>query len=166
MEIIKQLFDIASLFDRIDNLNTVRTTFENIASIELDYRRMDSSDFTPILDDIYKTSELICTGLYTNDKSFEYQELVKGINRIGNLIICEKYNHFSAIVNASKAAYIATLLKYGVNEITRFSSTIDISKLKLHPTVHPAISKIKSFRPEAYFYWYEISRILQTGLLE
>ncbi len=159
MEIIKQLFDIASLFDRIDNLSTVRTTFENIAPIELDYRRMDGSDLTPILDDIYKTSELICTGIYTNDNSFEYQELVKGTNRIGSLIICEKYNHYSAIVNASKAAYIATLLKYGIDEITRYSPSSDVAKLKLFPTVHPALSKIRTFRPGAYFYWYEISRI-------
>lgn len=42
MEIIKQLFDVASLFDRIDDLSAARATFEKIAPIELDYRQMDS----------------------------------------------------------------------------------------------------------------------------
>lgn len=45
---------IASLFDRIDNLAIVRSTFGKIAPIELAYRGMDSSDTKPILDDIYK----------------------------------------------------------------------------------------------------------------
>ena len=55
MEIIKQLFDIASLFDKIDNLNTARDTFLKIAPIELEYRGMDKDNIQVILDDIYST---------------------------------------------------------------------------------------------------------------
>ena len=80
-----------------------------------------------------------------------------------SIIISENYTYYSAVVNAAKAAYLATLLKLGINEITRFDSSIDLGKLKLYPTVNPAISKIRSFRPEAYFYWYEISRLLQDN---
>lgn len=160
MEIIKQLFDIASLFDRMDDLCTVRSTFEKIAPIELEYRGMDSSDLTPILDDIYKTAEIICTGNYTNDQSFEYLELVKGIKQIGNLIVSEKYNHYSAIVNASKAAYLSVLLKKGINEIKHFDPAIDLRPVKLGTPINPAINKIKTFRPEAFFYWMQIEKLL------
>lgn len=160
MEIIKQLFDIASLFDRVGDLDTVYATFKKIAPIELDYRRMDNRDLTPILDDIYKTSELICTGIYTNDQSFEYQELVKGIKQIGNFIISEKYNHYSAIVNASKAAYLSILLKKGINEIKHFDSSIDLGPVKLSASINPVINKIKTFRPEAFFYWMQIDKLL------
>lgn len=160
MEIIKQLFDIASLFDRIDDLSIARATFEMIAPIELEYRRMDCSDLTPILDDIYKTAEIICTGIYTNDKSFEYQELVKGIKQIGSLIISEKYNHYSAIVGASKAAYLSVLLRKGINEIKHFDPSIDLRPVKLGGPINPAINKIKTFRPEAFFYWMQIEELL------
>lgn len=160
MEIIKQLFDVASLFDRIDDLSIARSTFEKIAPIELDYRRMDSGDLTPILDDIYKTSELICTGIYNNDQSFEYQELVRGINQIRSLIISEKYNHYSAIVNASKAAYLSVLLKNGINEIRHYDPAIDLRPVKLNAPINPAINKIKTFRPEAFFYWMQIEKLL------
>ena len=160
MEIIKQLFDVASLFDRIDDLSIARSTFEKIAPIELDYRRMDSGDLTPILDDIYKTSELICTGIYNNDQSFEYQELVRGINQIRSLIISEKYNHYSAIVNASKAAYLSVLLKKGINEIRHYDPAIDLRSVKLNDPINPAINKIKTFRPEAFFYWMQIEKLL------
>ena len=160
MEIIKQLFDIASLFDRIDDLSIARATFEKIAPIELDYRRMDSADITPILDDIYKTSELICTGIYTKAQSFEYQELVRGINQIRPLIISEKYNHYSAIVNASKAAYLSVLLRKGINEIRHYDPAIDLRSVKLNVPINPAINKIKTFRPEAFFYWMQIEELL------
>ena len=160
MEIIKQLFDVASLFDRIDDLSIARSTFEKIAPIELDYRRMDSRDLTPILDDIYKTSELICTGIYNNDQSFEYQELVRGINQIRSLIISEKYNHYSAIVNVSKAAYLSVLLKKGINEIRHYDPAIDLRPVKLSAPINPAINKIKTFRPEAFFYWMQIEKLL------
>ena len=160
MEIIKQLFDVASLFDRIDDLSAVRSTFEKIAPIELDYRQMDSGDLQPILADIYKTSELICTGIYKNDQSFEYQELVRGINQIRPLIISEKYNHYSAIVNASKAAYLSVLLRKGINEILHYDPTIDLRPIKLNAPINPAINKIKIFRPEAFFYWMQIEKLL------
>ena len=160
MEIIKQLFDIASLFDQIDDLSISRATFEKIAPIELDYRRMDSGDITPILDDIFKTSELICTGIYTKDQSFEYQELVRGINQIRPLIISEKYNHYSAIVNASKAAYLSVLLRKGINEIRHYDPAIDLRSVKLNAPINPAINKIKTFRPEAFYYWMQIEKIL------
>lgn len=160
MEIIKQLFDIASLFDRINDLSIARTTFEKIAPIELDYRRMDSGDIKSILDDIFKTSELICTGIYTKDKSFEYQELVRGINQIRPLIISEKYNHYSAIVNASKAAYLSVLLRNGINEIRHYDPAIDLRSVKLNAPINPAINKIKTFRPEAFYYWMQIEKLL------
>ena len=137
-----------------------RATFEKIAPIELDYRRMDSADITPILDDIYKTSELICTGIYTKDQSFEYQELVRGINQIRPLIISEKYNHYSAIVNASKAAYLSVLLRKGINEIRHYDPAIDLRSVKLNVPINPAINKIKTFRPEAFFYWMQIEELL------
>lgn len=160
MEIIKQLFDIASLFDWIDDLGTARATFEKIAPIELEYRRMESGDLNPILDDIYNTAELICTGIYKNDQSFEYQELLRGINQIRPLIISEKYNHYSAIVNASKAAYLSVLLKKGINAIQHYNPTINLERVKLSEPVNPAINKIKIVRPEAFFYWQQIEKIL------
>ncbi|MGI6313068.1 MAG: nucleotidyl transferase AbiEii/AbiGii toxin family protein [Candidatus Cryptobacteroides sp.] len=164
MEIIKQLFDVASLFDSIgEDLSIVRNTFQKIAPIELEYRKMAPDNLTAVFDDIYHTSEIICTNVYSKDGSFESSELSKGISQIHDLIISENYTYYSAAVNASKAAYLATLLKYGINEINRYSPSIDLSQLRLFPTVNPSINKIKSIRPEAFFYWYEISRLLQQN---
>ena len=160
MEIIKQLFDIASLFDKIDNLSTARDTFLKIAPIELEYRGMDKDNIQVILDDIYSTSLLICTGLYTKDTSEEYIRLTKGIRRIHDLIIIENYNHYSAIVNASKAAYLSVLIGKGINTIKRYDPTINLRDIQIGEPIPPAINKLKAIRPEAFFYWCEIEQLL------
>lgn len=160
MEIIKQMFDVASLFDRIDNLELVRKTFMQIAPIELEYRKKDPTDIQSVLDDVYNTSEIICKSTYKNDGSFEYKELARGVTQIHDLIINENYSYYSAVVNASKSAYLATLLAKGIDVIEKYDPEFDMSKLKLSQKIAPEISKIKSMRPEAFFYWYKIGELL------
>lgn len=160
MEIIKQLFDIASLFDKIDNLSIVRDTFLKIAPIELEYRGMDRNNIQSILDDIYATSLLICTGLYTKNVSEDYTRLTKGIKRIHDLIISENYNHYSAIVNASKAAYLSVLISKGINTFQRYDKTVNLNHIQIGEPVPEAINKLKTIRPEAFFYWHQIEKLL------
>ena len=159
MEIIKQLFDVASLFDRVEDLSVVRETFGKIAPIELEYRGLDRENMTDVLEDIYWTAELVCTGVYTNDQSFEYKELSSGVRRIRDLIISESFNQYSAIVAASKAAYLSVLLRLGVNEISRYDPSVDLRSVKLGERVSPVMNKIRALRPEAFWYWMEIERM-------
>lgn len=168
MEIIKQLFDVASLFDRVENLAVVRETFGKIAPIELEYRGMDRENVQAVLDDIYRTAELVCTGVYTNDQSFEFKELQSGVRRIRDLIISESFNQYSAIVAASKAAYLAVLLGKGIDEIRRYDPAVDLRSERVgtaldssgQALVSPVINKVKALRPEAFWYWNEVERLL------
>ena len=168
MEIIKQLYDVASLFDRVENLAVVRETFGKIAPIELEYRGMDRENVQAVLDDIYRTAELVCTGVYTNDQSFEFKELQSGVRRIRDLIISESFNQYSAIVAASKAAYLAVLLGKGIDEIRRYDPAVDLRSERVgtaldgsgQALVSPVINKVKSLRPEAFWYWKEVERLL------
>ena len=161
MEIIKQLFDVASLFDRVENLGVVRETFEKIALIELEYRRMNQKNLSAVLDDIYQTAEIVCMGLYTNEQNFEYKELSSGIRRIRDFIISESFNQYSAIVAASKVAYLSVLLRLGVDEISRYDPTVDLRGVKLGDNVSTVMNKIRALRPEAFWYWMEIERMMK-----
>lgn len=161
MEIIKQLFDVASLFDRIDDLSVVRETFSKIAPMELEYRGLDRNNLQAVLDDIYRTAELVCTGVYTKDQSFEFKELLGGVRRIRDLIISENFNQYSAIVAASKAAYLSLLLGEGINTLNRFDSTIDLRNVRLESPLNPVVNKIKSLKPEAFWYWRETEKLLK-----
>lgn len=102
MEIIKQLFDIASLFDITENLAITAETFKKFASIELQYRNLPADNIQAVLNDIYNTAFCIC--MRGTENAEEYRLLQDGISRIGSFIHSEKYTLDSAIVNASKAA--------------------------------------------------------------
>lgn len=168
MEIVKQLFDVASLFDRVEDLSVVRETFGKIAPIELEYRGLDRGNVDAVLDDIFRTADLVCTGVYMNDQSFEYKELQSGVRRIRDLIISESFNQYSVIVAASKAAYLSVLLKMGENGIRRYDPTVDLRSERVgtaldgsgQALVHPVINKVKALRPEAFWYWKETERLL------
>ena len=160
MEIIKQLFDVASLFDRIDDLSVVRETFSKIAPLELEYRGLDRNNLQAVLDDIYRTAELVTTGVYTKDQSFEFKELLGGVRRIRDLIISENFNQYSAIVAASKTAYLSLLLGEGIDTFNRFDSTVDLRNVRLESPINPVVNKIKSLKPEAFWYWREIEKLL------
>lgn len=159
MEIIKQLFDVASLFDITDDLTVTRETFRKFAAIELQYRHLQSDDIQQVFDDIYQTALCICMrGLYNPD---EYKLLQDGINRIGNFIHSEKYTLDSAIVNAAKVAYLTELLAKGFNKIRHYNpdNLSELSSQLLQLPIPTKLNKLKKTHPEAFFYWNEIQQL-------
>lgn len=159
MEIIKQLFDVASLFDITENVAITRTTFHRFASIELQYRNSVINDIGSVLDDVYQTALCICMrGVQAPD---EFRLLQDGITRIGSFIHSEKYTLDSAIVNASKAAYLSKLIEKGVDEVKHFSSDSMgwLSSQSLESPLPTKLNKLKKTHPEAFFYWCEIQKL-------
>ena len=61
MEIIKQLFDIGSLFDVVNNVDIIIKTFNLFAETELSYREQKGLKPYDVLEDIYQTSLCIVT---------------------------------------------------------------------------------------------------------
>ena len=156
MEIIKQLFDVASLFDITDNLNITRQTFKKFAAVELQYRHLQPDNIQQVLDDIYQTSLTICMRGLENLE--EYKLLQDGISRIGSFIHSEKYTLDSAIINAAKVAYLSKLIEKGIDEINHYVPA-DISQLSskvLELPIPTKLNKLKKTHPEAFFYFNEI----------
>lgn len=160
MEIIKQLFDIASLFDITDDLAITRETFVRFAAIELQYRHQNPDNIQQVLEDIYQTAICICLrGLQNPD---EYKLLQDGINRIGSFMIGGKYTLDSAIVNAAKAAYLSKLLETGRNEIHHYNLDLlgELTDRVLQQPMPTKLNKLKKTHPEAFFYFNEIQAML------
>lgn len=155
MEIIKQMFDLASLFDIVDDLLITRETFRKFAMTELQYRHSQVG-VKDVLEDIYQTALCICTRGYYNQE--EYRLLQDGIRSIAGFIHSERYNIDLAIVNASKVAYIAKLLSRGENEIHHYtrSELENLSSQELSPELPTKLYKLRKTHPEAYFYWSNI----------
>lgn len=154
MEIIKQLYDVGHLFDEVGDLQVVRETFQKFAEAELAYRNKGKLNLEDILDDIYQTSLSICTR--GKDGIAYFEELQDGITRIRSFVFSEKYHLEKAIRHATKAAYLATLLKKKETEIKRFDPLIDMKDWMIKQPMNTRVNKLKKSDPEAFFYWYKI----------
>lgn len=160
MEIIKQLFDVASLFDITNDLSITRTTFEKFALLELQYRHLEPNNIQQVLDDTYQTSLCIC--LRGKQNPVEYKLLQEGISRIGGFLIGKKYTLDSAIVNAAKAAYLCKLIEKGQNEVYHYNpkKADELLNQNLRLPIPTKLNKLKKTHPEAFFYFNETQKIL------
>jgi hypothetical protein len=158
MEIIKQLFDVASLFDVTDNVTVVAETFKKFATVELQYRNLDPENIAQVLDDIFRTSLCICLKGQLEPETFKL--LQTGTKRIQSFIHSEKYNIDSAIANASKAAYLSVLIANGITTAVHFDPQ-NIEPLRdavINEPLPTKLNKLKKSNVEAFFYWNEISK--------
>ena len=156
MEIIKQMFDVASLFDLTDDLSVTRATFRSYAAIELEYRHLDSGDIQPVLDDIYQTALCVCMRGQQNPEEFKL--LQDGIGRIGSFVLGSRYTLDNAIVNAAKVAYLSQLITKGKIEVHHYNPDRieEMAGQVLQQPMPTKLNKLKKTHPEAFFYLNEI----------
>jgi Uncharacterized conserved protein len=157
MEIIKQLFDIETLFDKVTILENVKTTFIHCAKQELNYRQMNNLTPIDVLDDIFKTAITIGGRGTINRPDFLLLE--DGIRRIRTHIIEKNYILEEAILSAAKTAYLVALIKCNKTVIEHFDITKSLPK-EQRTTLFKGMNKIKKFNPEAYYYFAKTQEIL------
>lgn len=154
MEIIKQLYDIGNLFDIITDLETIKTTFKKFAKTELEYREMNSFSEVDVLEDIYQTSLSIATR--GSDGKGDFNQLQQGIQRVSRFIFSESYHIEKAIVHASKAAYLASLISNNAKTIEKYSGPLQIKDWVIGKPLNTKLNRLKKSNPEAFYYWYRI----------
>ena len=160
MEIIKQLYDIARLFEKVDNLDITTKSFEKIAEVELSYRKLENNPKL-IFEDVRQTS--LCLATRGMEGNGQFDALQRGIQRIKTFMFNGKYLIDDAIKDAACAAYIATLLETGQTTVEKYDGNIEsISSLEIAPTLTTRLNKLKRTSPEAYFYWAKTGELLQN----
>ena len=70
------------------------------------------------------------------------------------------YRIEEAIVDASKAAYLATLIEKGQETVERFPVTPFSEDLQIAPVLTTKLNKLRIGLPEAYYYWAKTSQLL------
>lgn len=159
MEIIKQLFDISSLFDLIADLSITAATFKKFAMVELQYRALKTGSIQAVLADIYNTA--LCIVLRGQDNPEEFRLLQEGIKRVRGFIHSEVYNLNGAITDASKAAYLSKLIVNNINEVRHYNPITDsLVGTIIQPPLPTKLNKLKKTNIEAFFYWTEIQKLL------
>jgi predicted nucleotidyltransferase component of viral defense system len=160
MEIIKQLYDIGNLFDKVTDLNIIKDTFHQFAKTELSYRNINDCNEQDVIEDIYKTS--LCIVSRGKGGTGNFEELQLGIQRIRAYIFSERYHIEKAITQASKTAYLITLIKYERTAIEKYSNQIQMKNWFIGELMNNKLNKLKKSNPEAFFYWFKIYEIKTT----
>ena len=163
LEIIKQLYDVARLFDKISNLNITSEAFSKIAPVELSYRGLPTNDISVIFEDIRLTAlNISLRGLIDKNK---FDLLQQGIKSIGSFMYKQKYRIEDAITDASKAAYVATCLQYGIMDIEHFDgSPLSIADKTVNEKLHLRLNRLKATNPEAFYYWTKVNELMDKGI--
>jgi hypothetical protein len=152
LEIIKQLFDISILFDKISSVENVRDTFMQIAQNELNYRGMTDITTRDVLNDIFDTSFVIAMRGALSPQEFKQLEL--GVQRVKSHIFSRNFIIEEALLCASKAAYCSMLLTHQETIIEKFDASVDLSKEEIELDGFTKYFKtIKKITPEGFFYW-------------
>ncbi len=154
MEIIKQLYDIGNLLNEVNDTSIIKTTFYRFAKTELTYRDTSALNEQDVLEDIFQTS--LCIASRGVDGKGDFKQLQLGIQRIGSFIFSESYHLEKAIVHASKAAYLSSLIKYDAKEVEKFKNPTQIKDWLIGEPMNIKLNKLKKSNPEAFFYWYKI----------
>lgn len=157
MEIIKQLYDIGILFDQADDIHRIKTTFERFARVELSYRNQIMMTPDDVLDDIIQTS--LCLVTRGRDGIGNFDELQSGIQRVGGFIFSEKFHIEKAIIHASKAAWLASLLKSNSTTIKKYGAPAEMKDWTIREPMNTKLNKFKKSNPETFFYWYQIFKL-------
>ncbi len=163
LEIIKQLFDLGKLFNKIENIETVNESFQIFAKQEIEYRKID---ITPkeILDDIFNTARLI--SLREKNKTepgkSQFKEIQTGIRSFTNFLISENFRIDDAIIASAKVAYLAVKLKIkDFSSLEKFNKQ-DISQLNITEPKWSYLNKLKKLPDKSgFFYWYKTDEIFK-----
>jgi len=154
MEIIKQLYDIGNLFDNVTDIDTIKTTFKKFAKTELEYREMKNLSTKDVLEDMFQTS--LCIVTRGADGKGDFDQLKQGIQRVSRFIFSENYHIEKAISHASKAAYMATLIKHDYKTIEKYSNPLQMKDWLIAEPMNTKLNRLKRSNLEAFFYWYKI----------
>jgi len=159
LEIIKQMFDIASLFDIVTDFEQTISTYKKFAVVELGYRNLPDTNIDDVLDDTISTC--LCIALRGVENPDEFSLLQNGIKKISSMLLSKRYRLEEAILDAAKAAYVASIVKYGVTDIKRYSdTTANDLKAVVMKRLNSKLNKLKKTNTEAFFYWSLVDEMI------
>lgn len=160
MEIIKQLYDIGSLFETIENLSVVEETFNKIVETEMRYRSIKGNAVV-VLNDIFQTA--LCLSTKGSAGNGDFTALQKGVSQIKAYIYSETYHIEKAIVHASRIAYLVKLIEMKEKSFERFKTPEQILDWTIETPFDTKLNKLKRSNPEAFFYWYQAYLLKERG---
>jgi hypothetical protein len=168
MEICKQLFDLGKLFDQIQNIETVARSFMIFAEQEIEYRKSDKPDLTPVhvLHDTIDTCLIFAKqGKGDVTEKYLFAQLQKGIIAFGTgFLMTGNFRIDEAIVATAKVSYLAAkILMNDLSQIQYYKGE-DVSLLNIESPDWNFLNRLKR-QPDksSFYYWYYTVQLLTNS---
>ena len=159
LEIAKQLYDIAVLFDLSVDMDIVFDVHKKIVAKELSYRDLKDLSVADVLEDTFLTACMI-GGYGMVGESKEYAEIISGVTKLRGYITSEVYVQEDSIISASKVAYLAALAMTGTTSVTRFDKTVNLSSFLIANPIFNKLNKLKRLNFESFHYYFQALKVL------
>lgn len=163
-EIIKQMFDLGKLFDKVEDLETLKKAYHKIVNQEIAYRKLNDINAQDVLEDTFRT----CVAIVKENKQEEHnQELQKAVRNFKNWTI-QRFNRDDAFEAAGKVAYlVAKLLSNDTSPLLKAEETTENKQYLIeHPDYNFLNKTLKKLNNFALFYWYQAVRIISERMKE
>ena len=109
-----------------------------------------------VLDDIFNTALCIVSrGVLGNGR---FTELQGGIKKLKSYIH-GSYKIEDAILHASYAAYLSKLIRNKAVSFQKYRLPEDVKDVMIEDPSIIKLNRLKKVNPEAFYYWYLISRM-------
>lgn len=155
LEIIKQMYDVACLFDEVKNSKDVYDSYMATVETETAYRQKDITYKDALLDTIDASACIASRGLIGED----YPLYLKGIKSIIDHVFAGRFTAEIAVGKACKVMYIATCILTNT-EITRINDVSEYLSKPIKIAKYSKLSKIRRLEPEGYAYVVEATNLL------
>jgi len=161
MEVMKQLFDLGILFDKITEFADLKKSFEKTVKKEIVYRAAEKITAEDVLNDIITTGLMIAAkGKYFDAKE-DFKHVATGLTQLKSYIYNGAFRIDDAVLAASKAAYLATLILTNYKgKIKRWQPGDDSLKYQIAFIEYQFLNKHRDIPGGALFYWYQTLSVL------
>ena len=157
LEIIKQLFDVATLSEKIDDYQNLISTYDRAVLDEIGYRDITATREDVLRDTIRSCVCIIGKGVYDKD---DFPLFIKGIRSIGGHVLSMKYSATIAAEQASRVMYLTSCMLTGQS-----FTPIENPEAYLHANIsnskYKKLSYMRNQSAEAFAYIVESLRIIE-----
>ena len=157
VEVLKQMYDVASLIQEMDDFELVKKTYTNMVKTEIAYRGEMLTEENCLVDTI-KTSQ--CIASHGKLEGDEYLNLLEGARGLGSFIFSENFNPEVAAKRAPIVMYFAACLLEEKN-FEKYTGETPVLKTFTHGEFK-VFNFLRKLSSEAYYYVCKADEILTT----
>lgn len=161
MEIIKQMYDIATLIDSFDDIGEVYATYLSVAEAEIGYRGLDITPDNALYDTLTASASIASRGIIAPD---DYKSYLKGIHDVQGHIFGENFSAEIARTMTPKIMYLCACL---INKVP-FDKAVDAEWYAKEKFSNSRLSSLKALKKRdntAYAFAIMTDRLIGTNFL-